>query len=103
MMGPGYTGHMLVSLHNGTDKVIALKVGSTFVSVTFCYLKTKTPRTSATISGHVDKFCDLGLQLDESKREELTQDWKCTVVGIKDKMLETTTYKDLAKKRRRIN
>ena len=35
MLGPGFCGHLLVSLHNITEEIIALKVGTTFVSLSF--------------------------------------------------------------------
>ena len=61
MLGPGFCGHLLVSLHNITEEVIALKVGTTFVSLSFDYLTTQVARTSSTTSGHVDKFSELGI------------------------------------------
>lgn len=101
MLGPGYCGHLMISLHNITNDIIALEVGTTFVSVTFDYLKTSVERTSATVSGHVDKFSDLGIQIDTSTREYLTQDWKSNLDDIRYKMLETESYKEYKKHIRR--
>ena len=64
MLGPGFCGHLMISVHNITDDVIALKVGSTFVSLCFHYLDSGVIRTSSTISGHVDKFASLGIDID---------------------------------------
>ena len=97
MLGPGYCGHLMVSLHNITNDIIALEVGSTFVSLAFYYLKSSVERTSATVSGHVDKFSDLGIQIDTKTREYLTEDWKSNLDGIRDKMMQSESYKDLKK------
>lgn len=101
MLGPGYCGHLMISLHNITDDIIALEVGSTFVSLTFDYLKTTVERTSSTVSGHVDKFSDLGIQIDTSTREYLTQDWKSNLDDIRYKMIESESYKEYKKYIRR--
>lgn len=45
MLGPGYCGHLLIALHNITDDAIAIKVGSTFVSLAFDYLTTQVHGT----------------------------------------------------------
>lgn len=94
MLGPGYCGHLMVSLHNITEEVIVLKVGTSFASLTFDYLNTQVVRTSATISGHVDKFSELGIQIDEDTRRYLTKDWKANIEGIRNKMIQTQEYKD---------
>jgi len=94
MLGPGYCGHLMVSLHNITDDIVVLKVGTTFASLSFDYLSTQVARTSATVSGHVDKFSELGIQIDEDTRRYLTEDWKSNIEGIRNKMIQTTEYKD---------
>lgn len=94
MLGPGYCGHLLVALHNISDELISLKVGSTFVSLAFDYLTTQVIRTSSTTSGHLDKFPELGILIDEGTRSFLTEDWKSNIDGIREKMLESDAYKD---------
>ncbi|MDE5589033.1 MAG: deoxycytidine deaminase [Acetatifactor sp.] len=93
MLGPGFCGHLLVSLHNITNNVIALEVGSTFVSISFDYLETEVERTSSTVSGHVDKFSDLGLNINESTRDYITKDWKNNIDEIREKMILSDEYK----------
>jgi deoxycytidine triphosphate deaminase/uncharacterized membrane protein (DUF485 family) len=97
MIGPGYCGHLLVSIHNITNDIIALEVGSTFVSISFDYLDTPVERTSSTISGHIDKFSDLGLKINESTREYLTNDWKNNIDDIRYKMITSNAYKEYQK------
>lgn len=97
MLGPGFCGHLLVSLHNITEEVIALKVGTTFVSLSFDYLTTQVARTSSTTSGHVDKFSELGIEIDEQTRNYLTADWKSNIEGIREHMCESEAYKSYKK------
>ncbi|MGM9537138.1 MAG: dCTP deaminase domain-containing protein [Candidatus Onthomonas sp.] len=92
MLGPGYCGHLMVSLHNITDEVISLPVGSTFVSLSFDYLNTQVTRTSTTVSGHIDKFAELGIKIDEETRSYLTADWKSNIAGIRRKMIDSDQY-----------
>ena len=94
MLGPGYCGHLMVSLHNITDEVIALEVNSTFASLTFDYLNTQVARTSSTTSGHVDKFSELGIQISSEIRKELTADWKSNIEGVREAMKKTPEYKE---------
>lgn len=97
MLGPGYCGHLMVSLHNITNDAVAIEVGSTFVSLSFEYLETPVERTSATVSGHVDKFSDLGIKISSSTREYLTEDWKSNLNDIREKMIESHEYKTYKK------
>lgn len=97
MLGPGYCGHLLIALHNITDDALAIKVGSTFVSLAFDYLTTQVTRTSSTISGHVDKFPELGINVDEGTRSFLTADWKSNIDDIREKMCESDAYKNYKK------
>lgn len=94
MLGPGYSGHLMISLHNITDDVIAIKVGSTCVSLAFDYLSTQVVRTSATVSGHVDKFAELGVNVTEDDRVFLTADWKANVAEVREKMLKSVEYRE---------
>lgn len=97
MLGPGYCGHLLIALHNITDKPLAIKVGSTFVSLAFDYLTTQVARTSATTSGHLDKFSELGISINEETRSYLTADWKSNIDDIREKMCESDAYKNYKK------
>ena len=92
MLGPGYCGHLLIALHNITDDAIAIKVGATFVSLAFDYLTTQVVRTSATISGHLDKFPELGINVDEETRNYLTADWKSNIDDIRERMCESDAF-----------
>ena len=99
MLGPGYCGHLMISLHNITNDIVTLEVGTTFVSLTFEYLKTAVKRESSTSSSHYDKLLELKLQLDSSADGDyFKQDWKTTFSGVNTKMLESAPYKELRKK-----
>lgn len=97
MLGPGYCGHLLIALHNIMDDALAIKVGSTFVSLAFDYLTTQVTRTSSTTSGHIDKFPELGINIDEETRSFLTEDWKSNIDNIRETMCESEAYKNYKK------
>lgn len=94
MLGPNFAGHLMISLHNITDEVIAIPVGDTFISIIFHRLNTPTKNEkNPNVSGHIDKLSELGIAIDKNTREYLTQDWKCNVSTIRDKMIESKDYK----------
>ena len=98
MLGPCFAGHLMISLHNITDKEIAISVGDTFVSIVFYKLDSPSKSDkNSNISGHVDKLAELGIMIDKDTREYLTQDWKCNVNGIRDKMKESKEFVDYKK------
>lgn len=97
MLGPGYCGHLMVSLHNITDDVIALRVGTTFVSLTFDYLNTRVIRTSSTVSSHYDKLLELGIKLNNEDKTYFTEDWKTNLQGIREQMVASDEYKEHVK------
>ena len=97
MLGPGYCGHLMVSLHNITDDVIALKVGETFVSLTFDYLTTSVIRTSVTVSSHYDRLLEQGCNLDSDAKDYFGQDWKANFSMICEKMCASDEYKEYKK------
>lgn len=92
MMGPNFAGHCLVPIHNITDRIITLKVNTSFMSVVFNYLDTPVDEKNATIGGHIDKFSTLGVQMTEKQLTELNADWKSDFSEIKNKMLTQPTY-----------
>ena len=101
MLGPGYCGHLMISLHNTTNKPIALKCGDTFVSITLYYLKTPVERTSATVSGHVDKLSELGINVSKTTREYLTNDWKSNLPDIIKNMEKSREYIEFVSDRKK--
>lgn len=101
MLGPGYCGHLMISLHNITDDVVALRVGETFVSLTFDYLTTQVVRTSNTVSSHYDKLLEYGVRLSSDDRNYFSEDWKANFAAIRDRMIESIEYKAYKKKIRR--
>lgn len=101
MLGPGYCGHLMISLHNITDDVVALRVGETFVSLTFDYLTTQVVRTSNTVSSHYDKLFEYGVKLSRDDRNYFLEDWKANFAAIRDRMIESIEYKAYKKKIRR--
>lgn len=93
MLGPGFCGHLMLSLHNVTNEVVTIGVGETFVSLVFYYLKTPEGMKNTNISGHVDKLSELGIAVDQATRIYLTADWKMSLSGIRDEMKKSEEYK----------
>lgn len=94
MLGPNYSGHLMISLHNITDDVVTLNVGETFISLVFHYLNTPVEtRSNSNISGHIDKLAELGITLNKDTREYLTADWKTSFQGVRNKMINSHEYK----------
>ena len=101
MLGPCFCGHLMISLHNFTDDVVAFSVGDTFVSLIFYYLETPNAvLKNSNLSGHVDKLSELGIQISKSTREFLLEDWKQDINGIRDKLLKSESYTEYQKKER---
>lgn len=98
MLGPNFSGHSLIALHNISKELIAIKVGESFVSVVFHYLDTPLLENNPTVSGHVDKMSELGISLSKSEREDLNADWKSNFNTIRDKMIDTEEYRNLQNK-----
>lgn len=94
MLGPGYCGHLLFSLHNITDNIIALEIGETFGSLTFDYLKTPVERESTTVPSHTDKLLQMKSQLSDEDHRYLSEDWKSNFNGIKNKMKCSGSFKE---------
>lgn len=98
MLGPCFCGHLMISLHNVTDELIVIPVGETFVSLVFHYLNIPSNGVkNPNVSGHVDKLSELGIKITTKTREYLTEDWKTSVDGIRDKMKNSKEYKEYKK------
>jgi len=95
MLGPGYCGHLMLSLHNITDDVIALRLQSTVVSLTFDYLSSPVQRTSATSSSHHDRLLQLGFSLTEEDNNHFTEDWKANLGDLQKRTQESPEYKKI--------
>lgn len=103
MLGPGYCGHLMLSLHNITDDVIALPIRTTFVSLTFDKLLTPVKRTSSTSSSHYDKLLELNLYLSAEDAAYFKQDWKGNLQEIRVKLKESKEYSTLKSKRKKAH
>lgn len=104
MLGPNYCGHLLIAIHNITDCPIILPVGETFVSIAFYKLDRISGNHNSNISGHIDKLSELKINIDESTRAYLLEDWKTSIETVREKLCESKEYKDFMKKqlKRRI-
>ena len=92
MLGPEYCGHLLISLHNITDDIIAIDIGETVASLTFDYLKTPVKRMSNTISSHKDKLLERKFDLSDEDSAYFSEDWKSNFFSINQKMKKSESY-----------
>ncbi len=100
MLGPGYCGHLLLSLHNITDDVVAIPLDSTIVSLTFDYLTTPVQRTSATSSSHYDKLLEMGVFLLDKDKLYFSEDWKTNLLATQREMKKTNEYQIFVKQQK---
>lgn len=102
LLGPRFSGHFMLALHNTTENIIAIPVGSKIAALAFFYLNSPISNTaSAATSGHVSKFAELGIICDSSVRTILEESWKTNIVGVRDHMVESETYKTLCERKAR--
>lgn len=98
MVGPNFSGDSLIAVHNTSQNLIVIKVGETFVSVVFHYLNTSYEPINPTISGHTEKFAELGLKVSEDDLVILNEDWKKRFEEVSYKMCQSDDYVRLQKK-----
>lgn len=97
MVGPNFSGESLIAIHNISDDLIHIKCGDSFVSVVFHYLDTSYEKMNSTVSGHTDKFSELGIILTPEESAELNADWKKQPSEVKHKLQESSEYEELKK------
>lgn len=95
MVGPNFSGDSLIAFHNISSNLIVLDVGESFVSVIFYYLKTAFTKSNPTVSGHTDKFSELGIRLTQEESDDLNADWKKQFEQVQRKMKSSRSYKEL--------
>lgn len=95
MVGPNFSGDSLIAIHNTSQKLVVLQVGDSFVSVVFHYLNTPYHYSNPTLSGHTDKFSELGLHISEAQAEVLNADWKKQFHEVCQKMCTSEEYQKL--------
>ena len=89
MLGPNFSGHSLIAIHNVSKEPLKIMVGDTFVSVIFSYLNTPIESKNPTKNGHLEKLGEYGIKLTQEDIEYLDEDWKSDVNEVRKIM-----YKD---------
>ena len=97
MLGPNFSGHSLIAVHNVSKEVLTIGVGETFVSVVFNYLTTPIYTNNATRNGHLEKLSELGVQLGVKERKILDEDWKSSTNRVREKLKEDIEFKQYQK------
>lgn len=101
MLGPNFSGHSLIAIHNISETPLKLDVGTTFVSLVFHKLDTSLKSKNPTISGHLEKFSEWGITLSSEERTFLSEDWKASIDEVVEKMKddeEFIKYKKIIKR-----
>lgn len=93
MLGPNFSGHSLISLHNVSNDIIKIQVGETIVSLVFNYLDSPIDNPNPTISGHIEKLSEFGINLTFKERELLNADWKRNIHLVREHMESEEKYK----------
>lgn len=92
MLGPNFSGHSLIAVHNITAFPIYIEVDETFVSIIFHRLDTPLNSPNATKNGHLEKFSALGIKLSTEDLNFLNEDWKSNRIIVKEKMKEDPNF-----------
>lgn len=101
MVGPKFSGHSLIALHNISKEIKTIEVGETFLSIVFYYVKTPIQDKNPTIGAHLDKMSELGINLESSDRQFLGEDWKSQIDEVREKLVDSDEYKNFSKKKSR--
>lgn len=87
-LDPNWCGNSLIALHNTSGDPIDIKVGDTFVSLIFSYVKTEAKTdglNGSNSSGRLDALTNINAQ---NIPEELKEDWRYNAAQIKVKCTE---------------
>lgn len=87
-LDPDWIGPSLIALHNTSDEAIELKIGRSFVSIMFHYLKTPSTARNTNNAGRPELLNTYNLTQDE--KDWLDEDWR----SHKDKLIERMTSND---------
>ncbi|MBN3407073.1 deoxycytidine deaminase [Clostridium botulinum] len=94
MLGPNFSGHSLIAIHNVSKEVLSIEVGETFVSLVLNYLNTPIRINNATRNGHLEKLSELGVRLSAKEREFLDADWKSNTTRVREKLKEDKNFRE---------
>jgi deoxycytidine triphosphate deaminase len=100
-LDPEYIGPSLIAVHNHSDKKIIIKVGDTFVSLVLYYLHSPIPaKMHNNAPGQKEVLS--GLKDTDDAEVWLDSDWCSVPEKLKQKMLESNSYKDMYQKKERL-
>lgn len=94
-LDPMYLGLSLIAIHNHTDKEVPLKVGSTFVSLMFHYLKTPTDNKKRhdNTPGQIELL--KGKKTEEFEEWSEKHSWIKMQGELEKEMRKSSQYKEL--------
>ena len=71
------------------DEILRIRVGDSFVSVVFHYLDSPIKASNPTVSGHLDKMAQLGINLNSYESSKLSEDWRKKREEVREKMINS--------------
>lgn len=92
-LDPEWIGPSLIALHNRSDDAIEIKIGKSFVSIMFHYLKTPSTARNTNYAGRPELLNNYNLTQDE--KDWLDEDWRSHSDKLIEKMKNNADYKQL--------
>lgn len=100
-LDPQWYGLSLIAVPNHSSQRIEIKIGSTFVSIMFNYLKTAaTKGKNENAASRPD--ISTGFKLTADEKAYLQEDWHRSFEGIKTAMQASDSYKELVRDKRKF-
>lgn len=97
MLGPSYMGRLTVPVHNPTNEIISLPVGSPFLSLVFYHLRTSSKETNHTLGAHREKFAQWNIALNEEELKEIHYEKLKTFENYTEEMGKDEAFKKYKK------
>lgn len=95
---PGWTGHLLITLNNVSNKDYELKVFHGFVVMTIHRLNSTCKRGSPQPNSRTDQLSRMNIEINDNELDFIRKEWANDNKRLFDKMIESDEYK-LIKKR----
>ncbi len=96
--GPCYCGRFIIPLHNFTNQDITIKVGDTFATLVFFYVKSKKITQNHTDPGHGNRLGEWNIHTNEI--DKINPEWSYELKTIKEQLQFDTKYVEFDKKRK---
>ena len=98
-LDPEWIGHSLITVHNHSNKTLKIKVGKTFVSIMFYYMRNRSTKFQGNYSSQINYLTEL---IEETRGKDLfSAGWETQPEILLEEMEKNTDYKRILVKRKR--